>query len=182
MYVAADSGGDNERACKDCLQICPESAFGGARNLLCTACVEKQIALRTQLKAEIADQNQEIVENAMLKRDTQVVRLIEQIVNAPVNNGVPTLEEVWESLSSAFGGARGIGAEAAICYRGAKPTVQQKILQLVLGVGTRVDERGTLNRNVEDMETTELEAAALELLEREKRRQKEIDDKTEKEE
>jgi len=36
--------------------------------------------------------------------------------------------------------------------------------------------------NVEDMETTELEAAALELLEREKRRQKEIDDKTEKEE
>jgi len=161
------------RTCPNCETeyLADKDAFA-AGAILCKSCVAKEHGLRTALKQEIAASQEQIITEALAKRDKQVVDMISKLVNAPakVDKGAPNLVKLWEDVSRAWGGTEGIAAEALILYRGAKDTTQQKIMQMIIGLGVKANETGHLNKPTSEMTTAQLKSTLLQLIDEEQKK------------
>ncbi len=163
----------DKRKCPNCKAEYPAdgTAFSPGA-ILCMSCVDQEHGLRVALKDEISAQHEEIVAKALAKRDEQVIDMIHKLVNAPAKaeTGAPNVVQLWEDVARAWGGTEGVAAEALILYRSAKPTTQQKILQMVIGLGVKANETGHLNKDVGEMTTKQLKSTLLKLIDEEQKK------------
>jgi|10_taG_2_1085330.scaffolds.fasta_scaffold06327_2 hypothetical protein len=163
----------DKRACPACeAEYDGDSTAFAPGAILCTSCVDKEHELRTVVKNEIVASHEEIIEKAMAKRDEQVIEMINKLVNAPakVEKGAPNIIQLWEDVARAWGGTEGVAAEALILYRSAKPTTQQKLLQMVIGLGVKANESGHLNKPTHEMTTAQLKSTLLQLIDEEQQK------------
>jgi len=126
------------RYCMQCETSYPPKAFTKGAPL-CKGCSAE---LRETLDTDVGLLNEEQLDKAKELRESQVVARIHEMIKMPAREGgAPNLEQLWEDVSLAFNGTAGIAAELAIVYQGAKPTTQQKILQNILLLAAKANDK-----------------------------------------